>query len=55
MEECGILVISSLKVNDPFFNITYKYIDNQCMVKEGVDYGKSGCLYEITYNSLNYQ
>ena len=50
VEEGGIPVISSLKVNNPFFNGKCRYGDEHCIVKDRVDCGKTGCLYEITCN-----
>ena len=36
---------------DPFFNGNCRYGDKECIVKHGVDCGKSGCIYEIMCSS----
>ena len=48
VEEGGVPLISSLRKTDPFYNGLFRYGDMECIVKQGVDCGKSGCLNEIT-------
>ena len=51
VEEGGIPVTAQVRRNDPFFNGSCRYGDSECMAKEGVDCGTSGCLYEATCNT----
>ena len=48
VEEGGVPVTAQVRKNDPFFTGGCRFGDPGCPVKEGVDCGQSGCLYEAT-------